>query len=736
MAHPAIATTYQVNSLADHGPNTLRAAIATAVSGDTITFARWLYEKQIHLYSEITINKNLTIKGDLNDDHKPDITLDGQRKTRIFNITAGSRLALESVELMRGHANEGGAIANWGTLYIKYSRFIRNESVGLGGAIFNKGFLNIETTTAMDNMAWSHGGVIYNNGTLRIQTSTFAHNMADKTGGVIYNDYKTAFIKKSTFSYNMVKHPGSWQNTDNKGSVLYNMMGTVEFRDSTLVDNVSSPVTMHEEPTYNGSNSELFRTIQRRNIRARMMNGGTIYNYGGADAKEIILRSTVITGSQGRNCGGLGGFSAGASIWSDDNTCVQQRHYNDHGTDRGSPKLGPLADNGGYTLTHMPLSGSGLINGSPTTCAAHDQRGAARDSQCDIGSVEADHSAPSRALPTPINTTPPEEHNEDIAALNRRITTLHILATERQAAVVERDATIAAKVAEIETLTATIATLRTQVSRAEDAHRSQLRTQLGQVQAQRDAAIARLNELEDQYLNRMEVQLAASGKMTHVAIDGESVLYEHQMAYKVPSSPRPQQMSYWGKDSVQHHADGSKISSGHFRGENGVIYWRVVSTMQAGTDFHTSRYEFSSDQPFGDVSISSYTDVDFGSEPWSNALIVGGENHPRRLLVVDGVQPTVGMSVGVRNLKNAEWLGWLGSQEAYFAYGGDVLEPGRLTGPQSDWQTFTPDQTEYPGAVGYGPADMAVAIGIRLKPTVKLATFEITTVGAPDGNID
>ncbi|WP_305802341.1 hypothetical protein, partial [Thiolapillus sp.] len=59
-AHPAIATTYQVNSLADHGPNTLRAAIATAVSGDTITFARWLYEKQIHLYSEITINKNLT----------------------------------------------------------------------------------------------------------------------------------------------------------------------------------------------------------------------------------------------------------------------------------------------------------------------------------------------------------------------------------------------------------------------------------------------------------------------------------------------------------------------------------------------------------------------------------------------------------------------------------------------------------------------------------------------------
>ncbi|WP_419630577.1 choice-of-anchor Q domain-containing protein, partial [Thiolapillus sp.] len=407
-----------------------------------------------------------------------------------------------------------------------------------------------------------------------------------------------------------------------------------------------------------------------------------------------------------------------------------------HGTDRGSPKLGPLADNGGYTLTHMPLSGSGLINGSPTTCAAHDQRGAARGSQCDIGSVEADHSAPSRALPTPINTTPPEEHNEDIAALNSRISRLHILAVERQAAVVERDATIAAKVAEIETLNTTIATLRTRMSSAEDAHRTQMRTELADAQAQRDTAIARLTELQDQYLGRMDVKLTSAGQLTRVEIDGESILYRHQMSYKVPSSPRPQQMSYWGEDTVQHHADGSKVSSGQFRGENGVIYWRVVSTMQYGTDFHTNRYEFNSAQPFGDVSISSYTDVDFGSDPGSNALIVGGENHIRRLLVVDGVQPTVGISVGVRNLKNAKWLGWLGSMESYYAYGGNVLEPGRLTGPRSDWGTFTPDQTDYPGAKGYGPADMAVSLGIRLEPSAKLASFEITTVGAPDGVID
>lgn len=79
-SHPALAATHQVKSIADHGPDTLRAAIAASVSGDTITFANWLYEKHIRLNSEITINKNLTIKGDLNGDRRPDITLDGHER--------------------------------------------------------------------------------------------------------------------------------------------------------------------------------------------------------------------------------------------------------------------------------------------------------------------------------------------------------------------------------------------------------------------------------------------------------------------------------------------------------------------------------------------------------------------------------------------------------------------------------------------------------------------------------
>ena len=52
---------------------------------------------------------------------------------------------------------------------------------------------------------------------------------------------------------------------------------------------------------------------------------------------------------------------------------------------------GPLAENGGPTLTHALLAGSPAINaGDDSACPATDQRGVARPQgpHCDIGSVE------------------------------------------------------------------------------------------------------------------------------------------------------------------------------------------------------------------------------------------------------------------------------------------------------------------------------------------------------------
>lgn len=66
------------------------------------------------------------------------------------------------------------------------------------------------------------------------------------------------------------------------------------------------------------------------------------------------------------------------------------------GNTAGEPKLGALADNGGFTPTMLPGAGSSAIDaGSAATCANtyvnnRDQRGVSRPqgSGCDIGAVE------------------------------------------------------------------------------------------------------------------------------------------------------------------------------------------------------------------------------------------------------------------------------------------------------------------------------------------------------------
>jgi hypothetical protein len=60
--------------------------------------------------------------------------------------------------------------------------------------------------------------------------------------------------------------------------------------------------------------------------------------------------------------------------------------------------VGPLANNGGSTLTHALLAGSQAIDmGDDTACPATDQRGFGRNGICDIGAFEFEGVAPAPA---------------------------------------------------------------------------------------------------------------------------------------------------------------------------------------------------------------------------------------------------------------------------------------------------------------------------------------------------
>jgi len=94
------------------------------------------------------------------------------------------------------------------------------------------------------------------------------------------------------------------------------------------------------------------------------------------------------------------------------------------------------------------------------------------------------------------------------------------------------------------------------------------------------------------------------------------------------------------------------------------------------------------------------------------------------------------VAIGIRGLKNARYLGWVGIDPNVPGSSGDELDDDQMTGPSSTWNTFTPDQETYPGTTGAGPNDIAITQAIKLKHSAKLATFEITQVAAPNGIIE
>jgi hypothetical protein len=93
----------------------------------------------------------------------------------------------------------------------------------------------------------------------------------------------------------------------------------------------------------------------------------SIVAYNGADNCAGTLTSNGYNLDSGNTCG----FSATGDITNTD------------------PLLGPLADNGGATLTHALLDGSPAIDqGICVAGITTDQRGVSRGSACDIGAFE------------------------------------------------------------------------------------------------------------------------------------------------------------------------------------------------------------------------------------------------------------------------------------------------------------------------------------------------------------
>ena len=188
---PLLARAEVVTNTADSGAGSLRAVVAAASAGATITFAAGLSGKTITLTSgEVLLNKNLTLDASA---LAGGIWINGNHASRIFELTSSATVTITSLTLTNGYAAAGGAILSAGSLTLNRCTIAGNSvtSGGGGGAIYNNlGSLTLNQCTVTGNAANAGGGAgggIFNlsgGAPVTLNQCTVSGNLAGTGGGI------------------------------------------------------------------------------------------------------------------------------------------------------------------------------------------------------------------------------------------------------------------------------------------------------------------------------------------------------------------------------------------------------------------------------------------------------------------------------------------------------------------------------------------------------------------------
>ena len=243
-------------------------------------------------------------------------------------------------------------------------------AAGFGGALYmryNRAQLVNSTVTA-NGATQNGGGIAQIDSEMLLQDSTLSGNTAAQDGGGLYSDNSNLSLERSTVSGNA---GGSTAGHDGAGAWVSG--GTLIMTNSTVSGNSAA-----------GMGGGLYNYADAGTLTHVTFSGNQAVGSGGGihDTSGVlnVVNSIVANSLSGGDCSG-GAMIDAASIV-EDGGCSATRS--------GDPKLLPLQDNGGLSLTHALRGNSPAIDTADSAqCLTEDQRSETRlATRCDVGAFE------------------------------------------------------------------------------------------------------------------------------------------------------------------------------------------------------------------------------------------------------------------------------------------------------------------------------------------------------------
>jgi hypothetical protein len=405
-----------VTSAADDGPGTLRQALADinlAGAPATINFDTmgvFASAQTITLTTgELSVGQSVTLIGT----GVNQLTISGNVNSRIFNIFNSDKLinfTASNLTIRDGKqfesTNDGGAIYNNGeALVLNNVVLVNNSTAGSGGAIYSQGgTVNLTQVVGDGNSATGRagtGGFLFINtgGTVSLAQSSITGNTSFAGGGAFY----IAGASTITLDRSTVANNHSLGNSFGGG--FYMGAGTTLTASNTTISRNSASLSgggiRLSNVTITLDSCTVAENVARNRTPSGVSGGGGIYRSTGGASAVVNLNNTVVANNYAT--GGIGDDMQmqGQAVNCDSAVVFDPNGWTLSGSLAVSPGtpvlLGPLTNNGGGFLTHLPAPTSPLRDASLAVMPpAIDQLGTARPigAAADIGAIESNGKTP------------------------------------------------------------------------------------------------------------------------------------------------------------------------------------------------------------------------------------------------------------------------------------------------------------------------------------------------------